>query len=243
MTNKSFYDIFDKVQNLEDPLKADALFEAIKEAYGVKHVLYSSVNGPVKNIQDFHIQGTYTREWLQHYMAHDYASHDPVTLNGFTATQAFDWADLPKSGKMAQQVFNESIEFGFGKQGLTIPIVTHNAETALLNINSEESDKQWAARKSDLTRELQVIAQFYHYSIASRKLTAIAPPQHNLSDKELECLKWAASGKSVWETSVITNENERAVRFRLDQARRKMKCSTKTQAVAMAVAIGMINIS
>ena len=64
----------------------------------------------------------------------------------------------------------------------------------------------------------------------------------NLSDQELECLIWAASGKSVWETSVILSLSERTVRFHLDQARRKLKCTSKIQAVAKAVATGLINI-
>lgn len=68
-------------------------------------------------------------------------------------------------------------------------------------------------------------------------------PDCQLIDLELECLKWAASGKSIWETSVILNIAERNVRYHLDQARRKLQCATKIQAVAKAVATGLINIS
>ena len=41
MNTPQFYDLLDKVHHLEHPLKAHALFEAVRDMYGVGHILYS----------------------------------------------------------------------------------------------------------------------------------------------------------------------------------------------------------
>jgi DNA-binding CsgD family transcriptional regulator len=61
-----------------------------------------------------------------------------------------------------------------------------------------------------------------------------------LSPREKECLQWAASGTTIWETAHILNISERAVRLYLDVARHKLECLNKTQAVAKAVALGIV---
>ena len=243
MGKNLFYDVFDKVQDLEDPLKAETLFDHARELYGLQHVVYAKAEGPFPALKNCYIEGTYSAEWTNHYFANNYMAHDPVAEYGFAETRPFDWRDLPKDDKIPKQIFDEAREFGFGRQGVTIPIMSFDGKKAILNVTSEATDKEWIKDKAHFASELQIIAQFYHHSVASQKLPAFAIPPHNLTDKELECLKWAASGKSVWETSVIGNTSERSVRFHLDQARLKLKCSTKIQAVAKAVARAFINIS
>ena len=180
---------------------------------------------------------------MQHYFANDYLTIDPVATHGMATLRSFDWNELPKKTRKIKQVFDESIEFGLGHQGLSIPIVSISGERAVFNINAECSDKEWNSRKPLFIRDLSVIAQVCHLSFAAKETGQNSSVRHCLTERELESLKWAASGKSAWETSVILSVSERTVRFHLDQARRKLNCSTKIQAVAKSVATGLINIS
>lgn len=63
-----------------------------------------------------------------------------------------------------------------------------------------------------------------------------------VSARELDCLKWAAAGKTAWEASKILGITERTVRFHLNTAREKLNCTTTTQAVAKAVSHGLIRL-
>jgi DNA-binding CsgD family transcriptional regulator len=63
-----------------------------------------------------------------------------------------------------------------------------------------------------------------------------------ISARELDCLKWTAAGKTAWEASVILGISERTVRFHLNAARDKLKCTTTVQAVAKAIAYQLIDI-
>ena len=243
MKKNNFYDLFDKVQNFTTPLQAHSFFEAAKEMYGLEHVLYAKVNGSTQKQEDITIQGTYSNEWLQHYLASGYFDIDPVTQSGLVETLPFDWRDLPKDSKAVNQLFNEAGEFGIGNQGLSIPLFDAQGERALFNINTSASDRDWDKCKGPLLRDFHIISHFFHHRLMAE--VANMPPltDHDLSTVEIECLKWAAEGKSIWETSVILTLPERNVRYHLDQARRKLQCNTKIQAVAKAVAVGLINIS
>ena len=243
MNNHLFYELFDKVLNLQNPIEADQIFDAIKEFYGVEHALYNRINGPVRSHQNCFIIGTYPDEWVEHYFESDYLSIDPVARYGLTQSQSFDWSDLPKDSKKVQQIFEEAADFGFGRQGMTIPIVGHEGSRATLNINAHASDKEWADMAPMLNRDLHIIAHYFHASVTSQMDELSELTDDPLTQNELEGLKWAASGKTVWETSVIMSISQRTVRFHLDQARRKLNSATKIQAVAKAVATGLINIS
>jgi len=67
-------------------------------------------------------------------------------------------------------------------------------------------------------------------------------PGSPLLGREIECLRWAAVGKTKWETGECLGISERTVKFHLDQARHKLNCLNVTQAVAKALAIGIIKI-
>ena len=56
-----------------------------------------------------------------------------------------------------------------------------------------------------------------------------------LSEREKECLRWAAEGKSSWETSMILNISERTVNHHIHNAKIKLSATNRVQAVAKAV--------
>ncbi len=67
--------------------------------------------------------------------------------------------------------------------------------------------------------------------IAARPATA----EFDLSPREREVLKWAADGKTAWETAQLLGVSERAIRLYTENAMNKLRAKTKTQAVAIAV--------
>jgi DNA-binding CsgD family transcriptional regulator len=61
-----------------------------------------------------------------------------------------------------------------------------------------------------------------------------------LSRRELECLKWAARGKTYNEIGMILGIAFSTVKSNLDHARYKLNCATLSQATARAVADGIL---
>ena len=61
-----------------------------------------------------------------------------------------------------------------------------------------------------------------------------------LSNRERECLKWAARGKTYTEIGMIVGIAFATVKSNLDHARYKLDCATLSQATASAVARGIL---
>ncbi len=61
-----------------------------------------------------------------------------------------------------------------------------------------------------------------------------------LSERELDCIKWCAAGKTYWETATILGISERTVDFHMSSARRKTDTVTNAHCVAHALHKGFI---
>lgn len=61
-----------------------------------------------------------------------------------------------------------------------------------------------------------------------------------LSPREKEILGWTKDGKSRWEISKILGISDETVKFHLRNAVRKLGVTNRTQAVAVALATGLI---
>jgi DNA-binding CsgD family transcriptional regulator len=61
-----------------------------------------------------------------------------------------------------------------------------------------------------------------------------------LSTRELDCLKWAADGKTNWEIAQILGVSENTVRFHMKNVYRKLGVGSRSQAVARAIGQGLV---
>ena len=63
-----------------------------------------------------------------------------------------------------------------------------------------------------------------------------------LSSREKEVLNWLKQGKSSWDMSVILGISERTVNFHVYNVIQKLGATNRTQAVAVATRLGLIDI-
>lgn len=61
-----------------------------------------------------------------------------------------------------------------------------------------------------------------------------------LTEREIECLRWTAEGKTSWEVGVILSLSESAVNKHIMRAVEKLNCSNKIHAVAVGLRSGII---
>jgi len=66
------------------------------------------------------------------------------------------------------------------------------------------------------------------------------PPFPEISERETECLYWAAAGKSSEEIALIMSLSRHTINDYLKSAMRKLKSINRTQAVAKATKLGVI---
>lgn len=65
---------------------------------------------------------------------------------------------------------------------------------------------------------------------------------HLLSERERECLRWAAAGKSDWEIGEILTLSEKTVNVYVERAKHKLRATTRVQAVVCALRCGAISL-
>jgi len=65
--------------------------------------------------------------------------------------------------------------------------------------------------------------------------TPVRRKKGSLTNRELECLRWTAQGKTDSEIGIILSISARTARFHVENAKRKLGVSTRIQAVAEAL--------
>jgi LuxR family transcriptional regulator, activator of conjugal transfer of Ti plasmids len=66
------------------------------------------------------------------------------------------------------------------------------------------------------------------------------PGPVQLSPRELECLQWAAAGKSDTDIAVLVGIQPATAHFHIEQAKKRLGVKTRVEAVAVGVLHGMI---
>lgn len=82
------------------------------------------------------------------------------------------------------------------------------------------------------------IAGYVH---ATSMLQAL-PPESRLSKREVECLRWAAIGKTDLEISMIMSRSRATVRFHIHNASLKLNAVNRSQTVFKAAQLGYISL-
>jgi LuxR family quorum-sensing transcriptional regulator LasR len=77
-------------------------------------------------------------------------------------------------------------------------------------------------------------------SVSFMKFALLHEELADISNRELECLKWCAEGKSSWEIGKILNCSEATVNFHFVNIRRKFSSNSRQQAVIKAIRLGLI---
>jgi DNA-binding CsgD family transcriptional regulator len=131
-------------------------------------------------------------------------------------------------------LFDEASNFGI-RFGFTIPIHDGRGPVAALTFASDQRNVQFEVRVTSDVRVLQLIAMYFH-AHARRKLTRDNRiGKNSLSPREIECLEWAAQGKSTWDIGRILGISRHTVASYLDSAKEKLGVRTIVQAATLLV--------
>lgn len=181
---------------------------------------------------------TYPVNWVSHYLHNHYERFDPVVMQALQGPEPFQWGagSIMKCNSSAQQeLLNEASQFGI-RVGFTVPIHDGRGPIAALTFATDQQRPQFKKFINSHDRVLQLMAMYFHAHVR-RKLSA----DHRvggalLSPRELQCLEWAAQGKSAWEIGRILGLSHHTVASYLDNAKEKMGVRTIVQAATRLAA-------
>lgn len=181
---------------------------------------------------------TYPAAWTTYYLRNHYERLDPVVAQALSSPEPFEWGLAGQIGisEPQRQLFEEAAAFGI-RCGFTIPIHDGRGPIAAVTFATDEHGAPAFCRRiEEHGRVLQLMAMYFH-AHARRKLAANwAIGGVHLSPRELECLEWAARGKTAWEIGCILGISRHTAAFHLDNAKAKLGVRTILQAVARLMA-------
>lgn len=187
------------------------------------------------------LHSNYSPGWRNKYDSEKLGYVDPTVTHCTNRSLPLIWSPEIFSARKQKEMYEEACGHGL-RSGVTLPIHGARGEFGILCFVSDTKPAKCFQR--DAYRRLPELTcfrdfifessrQFVEPSSLSEDLTAITP-------RELECLKWCATGKSSWEIGQILHCSEATVNFHFGNIRRKFNTTSRRQAVVKAIGMGLI---
>ena len=209
---------------------------ALRAYFGVENMVYHWVDSAGEQYG----YGTYPLDWAARYQEQNYLRIDPVVIGCYQRFHPVDWKKLDWSSKAARAFQAESIQYGVGSQGYSIPIRGPNGQFALFTVNSTCGDAEWSAFTEKHRRELILIAHYFNQKALEFEPGKTPEASQPLSPREIDAMTLLAIGYSRAQVAETLAISEHTLRVYIESARFKLGAANTTHAVARALSRGLI---
>lgn len=236
------FDIFTATQSPFGGLEESAAFlRQARDRFGVLNLSYWFLGASSAVPDRMTWLSTYQESYVNIYLRDYSPLKDRAFQHCFHRLLPLDWAELRRSDETVAHIHDVAERHGVGRHGISIPIREPGVGDAMFSINFDCDDAQWQDVRHQLVNGAHLFAHYYHLRMKGVIDSRPVSSEFDLSPREREVLKWAAEGKTAWETARLLGVSESAVRLYSSNAMTKLRAKTKTQAVAIAVKNAMLN--
>lgn len=229
------------ISDLQQATTLEALQSVIiglRDHLDIGHVVYHSVNSTGQQYAVL----TYSPGWVDRYLAEDYARIDPVVQGCFRRFHPVNWKNLDWAARPTRNFLGEALDAGVGNQGYSVPIRGPNGQFALFTVSHRASDDTWEKFTAEHMAELILVAHFVNQKALELEGGHDLNVMQSLSPREIDVLTMLAMGLNRAQAADSLAISEHTFRTYVESARFKLGANTTTQAVARAVAEGLVMI-
>lgn len=179
----------------------------------------------------------YPATWQRRYQEQRYIAVDPTVQHGMRSLSSVLWSDDLFAPQRA--FWEEARSFGLAV-GWAQACRNVNGVRGMLTL-ARSGEALSAAELQDKGFKMAWLAQAAHLGM-SRLLAPKLLPEAGvqLSDREIEVLRWTGDGKTSGEIADILHIAERTVNFHINNAMVKLHVANKTAAVIWAAMLGLL---
>jgi len=182
----------------------------------------------------------YPERWAQWFDEQHLGPSDPVHRASHLTNAGFPWSRLPEMLALTERdemILAAARTIGIG-EGFTIPAhipgEVHGSCSFATSAGDLMPDESLAL--------LQLVGSFaFEAARRIRRVRHSAPPHPKLTDRQRECLMWAARGKSDWEIARILKVSHETVIQHLKQARERYGVGKRTLLAVHALFDGTLS--
>lgn len=181
----------------------------------------------------------YPASWREQYDESGFMHVDPIVKYSMSHFLPVRWDMMTKSLSKPSVIFEEARCNGLNA-GFSIPIHGLRGEFGMLSFATSDSKAYNVDSARIATSQLIVplLTQNIHNIVCD-----IRDEEHlvSLTNREVQCLTWAAEGKSAWEIAAIIGCSERTAKFHISNACNKLGATNRYQAITKAILGGHIH--
>lgn len=221
--------------------------QSLTNGMGFTQVLYAYLPTPARlpngqwqplklNVRNF--PRNWEGEWKQ------YMTCDPYYHACFRGIMPVDWAEVqanPGLNDRQKKACAYLADFGLSR-GITVPVHLPLGQFAVVSAIVDDSCQNWEDVRDAAWEPLRMLAHDFTQFVLDRgfeqQIAREAGVQ--LTPREIECLQWAAAGKTSSESAIIIGRSVETVRLHVKNAMRKLDACNRVQAVATAAQMGLI---
>jgi DNA-binding CsgD family transcriptional regulator len=217
-------------------------FPSVIDDYSKNRLLTSADGQALATV--FGWEESFQADWVEHklYLISPIAAVCRVTTQPFAWDAATVTATVLQARNRPQVPWHLTPERGI-HGGITVPIHLPRCRTgsvAWLARDGRVDVNGILARHGDALRLAAVHMMDLVY--ASRAESGEdSGPSSRLTEREIECLTWAALGRTDGEIGEVIHRSPTTARFHIDNAIAKLGARNRTQAVAIAAQLGLIH--
>jgi DNA-binding CsgD family transcriptional regulator len=177
--------------------------------------------------------------WLKIYEERDIFPVDPFLEESRRTMTPFLWSEIEHTRPLTprgREVYKIGREFGW-REVIGVPI---HGPAGYQGIVSIATMKDVQLSPTDRAC-LEMTSRAIHDKCRKQIGFGLKPEDlPKLTPRELECMQWVAAGKSNWEIGQVLNISEATAHFHIENAKKKLDKSTRTEAVAVLLMHGLI---
>jgi LuxR family transcriptional regulator, quorum-sensing system regulator BjaR1 len=224
-------DFVDAIEASKTAASVISQFEKAIGELGFHAYIMAGIPMSGQSLADMTVANGWPVEWFELYNRENLHAIDPVPRHCFNSLNPFEWKDTVydrERDRAAHGVMARAREFGLC-EGFCIPI-HYDDGIGAVSIAGERPYLDAQTKGA-----LHLMGVFTHGRMRALRRPTVATSGRRLSGIEAEVLRWAALGKTAWETGQILHISERNVRWHIEGAQRKLMTNNKTATVAVAI--------
>jgi DNA-binding CsgD family transcriptional regulator len=166
---------------------------------------------------------------------------DPVAQHCKRQTMPIVWSQRTYLDNGAVDLWEHQAQFGY-RNGIAMALHLPEGRHFWLGVDRDQELPTDRGKLTRIVADLQLFA-VHAQDAAMRVLVseALQPERPALTPRELDVLRWTMDGKTAWEVGRLLSIAERTVVQHLQNAMKKLQCTSKHQAVLKALRLGLIH--
>ncbi|MGH8517841.1 MAG: autoinducer binding domain-containing protein [Panacagrimonas sp.] len=237
--------ITEALRQADDAPRLHGACRELADSFGFQYYFYA-VRLPLSFSDPYHFcLSGYPPEWRKRYDTLGYLRVDPIVRHLLNSSLPLIWDDIDRHEAAVEVFFHEAADYGLA-HGVSAPVAGRHGEIALMSLarGPEQPISHDPVERHRLCTRLHWMATVLHESVRRLVLNHEGAPRvaAPLSEREKDCLMWAADGKTTIDIGRALNITERTVLFHIESAGKKLGVSGRHNIISRAVALGEIEL-